>query len=161
VLTTVGSPEKADIVRNLGAEPILYKDVDFREAVMSLTDGNGVDVVYDSVGKDTIDRSIRSLKRRGVCANFGGSSGMVSAIKPLDLAEAGSVFFTRPHLAHYTANAKEIASRVADLFGAVERGELRVMIDRTFPLGQAGEAHAVIEARQTKGKLLLAIPPSA
>ena len=161
VLTTVGSAEKVDIVRNLGAEPILYKEVDFHEAVMDLTGGRGVDVVYDSVGKDTIDRSIRSLRRRGVCANFGGSSGMVTDIKPLDLAEAGSVFFTRPHLAHYLADAEEIADRVTDLFGAVERGELHVTIDRIFPLAQVGDAHATIEARQAKGKLLLAIPSPA
>ncbi|MFQ5936605.1 MAG: quinone oxidoreductase [Acidiferrobacterales bacterium] len=157
VLTTVGSPEKAEIVRNLGAEPILYREVDFREVIMDATDGHGVDVVYDSVGKETIARSIRCLKPRGVCANFGGSSGMVESIKPLDLAEAGSAFFTRPHLAHYMANAAEINGRAADLFAAFTSRRLKVTIDHIFPLNRAAEAHAAIEDRQTKGKLLLEV----
>lgn len=155
VLTTVGNADKADVVRNLGAEPIMYRRIDFREAVMEATGGRGVDVVYDSVGKETINGSIRCLKPRGVCANFGGSSGMVSAMSPLELAEAGSVFFTRPHLAHYMADAGEINGRAADLVNAVTNGRLRVTIDRKFPLSQAAEAHATIENRQTKGKLLL------
>lgn len=158
VLATVGSLEKADIVRNLGAEPILYKEVDFRAVVSAATDGHGVDVVYDSVGKETIDRSIHSLKPRGVCVNFGGSSGMVSTIKPLDLAEAGSVFFTRPHLAHYMADAGEIGVRTAALFAAFTSNRLKVTIDRKFPLSEVAAAHATIEGRQTKGKLLLDIP---
>ncbi|MFQ5938278.1 MAG: quinone oxidoreductase [Acidiferrobacterales bacterium] len=157
VLTTVGGPQKAEIVRSLGAEPILYREVDFREAVMDATDDRGVDVVYDSVGKETIGRSIRCLRRRGVCANFGGSSGMVESIKPLDLAEAGSVFFTRPHLAHYMADAGEIDGRTADLFAAVIDNRINVTIDRIFPLDEAAKAHATIEGRQTKGKLLLLI----
>lgn len=156
VLATVGSREKAEIVRALGAEPILYRETDFREAVMQLTDGRGVDVVYDSVGKDTIERSLRCLKRRGLCVNFGGSSGMVESVKPLDLAEAGSVFFTRPHLAHYLADAAEINARAADLFEAYARKRLRVTVDRVFALPEAAAAHEVLEERRTKGKLLLA-----
>lgn len=155
VLATVGSAEKAEIVRKLGGEPILYREVDFREAVMDATGGAGVDVVYDSVGLETIDRSLRSLKRRGVCVNYGGSSGLVESIKPLDLAEAGSVFFTRPHLAHYMGDSGEINGRAADLFAAYLSKELKVTIDRIFPLGAVAEAHTRIEGRQTLGKLLL------
>ncbi len=161
VLATVGSPEKAQIVRDLGAEPILYRDVDFRQAVMQASDGRGVDVVYDSVGQETIERSIRCLKRRGVCVNFGGSSGMVESIRPLDLAEAGSVFFTRPHLAHYMSDAAEINGRAADLFAAFIDNRIRVRIDRTFSLSEAGKAHATIEGRKTRGKLLLVINTTA
>jgi NADPH2:quinone reductase len=157
VLATVGSAEKSAIVRALGGEPILYKEVDFHEAVMQATGGHGVDVVYDSVGKETIDRSLRCLKRRGVCANFGGSSGLVETVSPLALAEAGSVFFTRPHLAHYMADADEINARAADLFAAYLDKRLKVGIDRVFPLAEAGAAHATLEGRQSKGKLLLAL----
>jgi NADPH2:quinone reductase len=155
VLATVGNAGKAEIARNLGAEPILYREVDFREAVMVATDGVGVDVVYDSVGKETIDRSLRSLKRRGVCVNYGGSSGLVESIRPLDLAEAGSVFFTRPHLAHYMGDSGEINGRAADLFAAYLNKKLKVAIDQIFSLGRAADAHARIEGRQTLGKLLL------
>lgn len=158
VLATVGNAEKADIVRKLGAEPIMYREIDFREAVMEATGGRGVAVVYDSVGKDTIARSIRSLKPRGVCVNFGGSSGMVSTIKPLDLAEAGSAFFTRPHLAHYMADAGEINGRTEALFAAFISNDLKVTIDHKFPLSEVASAHATIEERRTKGKLLLDIP---
>jgi NADPH2:quinone reductase len=157
VFATVGSEEKAAIVKRLGAEPILYRKVDFREAVMAATAGEGVNVVYDAVGKETIDRSLRSLKRRGTCVNYGGSSGLVESIRPLDLAEAGSVFFTRPHLAHYMGDSDEIATRATDLFEVFLARQIKVAIDRTLPLARAAEAHAIIEGRQTKGKLLLEV----
>jgi NADPH:quinone reductase len=158
VLATVGSPDKAEIATARGADAcILYRQEDFREKVMQLTDGRGVDVIYDSVGKDTIHRSIRSLRRRGVCILFGGSSGQVASVEPLELAEAGSVFFTRPHLADYTASAEEIRGRTADLFKAWKDGKLHVTIDREIPLGQAAEAHRILEGRGTRGKLLLQV----
>jgi NADPH2:quinone reductase len=158
VLTTVGSAEKADIAKARGADAcILYRETDFRAEVMRLTDGSGVDVVYDSVGKETIHRSIRSLRRRGLCVLFGGSSGQVAAVEPLELAEAGSVFFTRPHLADYTASADEIRNRTGDLFGAYKSGELQVTIDREIPLADAAEAHRILEGRGTRGKLLLQV----
>lgn len=158
VFATVGSADKAEIAKARGADAcILYREEDFREKVMQLTDGRGVDVVYDSVGKDTIHRSIRSLRRRGVCILFGGSSGQVAAIEPLELAEAGSVFFTRPHLADYTASAEEIRSRTADLFQAWKDGKLKVTIDREIPLADAAEAHRILEGRGTRGKLLLQV----
>jgi NADPH2:quinone reductase len=158
VLTTIGSPAKAEIAKERGADHcILYRDTDFREEVMRLTDGKGVDVVYDSVGRDTLARSLRSLARRGTCVNFGASSGQPDPIAVLDLAEAGSVFLTRPHLADYMASADEVRGRAADLFAAWKAGALAVTIDREFPLGQAAEAHRVIESRGTTGKLLLRV----
>ncbi|MBU55005.1 MAG: hypothetical protein CL392_00495 [Acidiferrobacteraceae bacterium] len=158
VITTVGTPEKSEIVKRLGADhAVLYRETDFFEAVQSVTDGQGVDVVYDAVGKQTIASSIRCLKRRGTCVNYGGSSGLVETVSPLALAEAGSVFFTRPHLAHYMADQFEIQGRCADLFEAVGSGALSVAIDQEFELFAFAEAHARLESRGTLGKLLLRI----
>ena len=157
VLATVGNAQKAAIVKSLGAdEAILYREVDFREAVRALTRGEGVDVVYDSVGRDTIHHSIRSLKRRGTCVMFGASSGQVEGIAPLELAEAGSVFFTRPHLADYL-QADEVRGRARELFSLVRDGKLRVAIDRIFGLGELAEAHRMLQGRGTTGKLLVRV----
>ena len=158
VLTTVGTAEKALIAKAAGADHvILYRDTDFREEVMRLTGKRGVDVVYDAVGKDTIAKSLRSLRRRGLCVNYGGASGLVESVEPLELAEAGSVFFTRPHLADYIADREELMMRANDLFSLWRNGRLKVAIDREFPLQQAAEAHRYLEGRQTRGKLLLKI----
>lgn len=158
VLATVGSEEKAELAKQRGADHvILYRQVDFREEVMKITGGKGVDVVYDAVGKDTIDKSIRSLRKRGLCVNYGGASGLVESINPLELGEAGSVFFTRPHLADYIATAAEIGSRANDLFAWFAAGRLDVTIDRVFPLADAAEAHRYLEAGKTRGKLLLQV----
>lgn len=155
VIATVGSQEKATIARARGADAtILYRDTDFREAVGTLTGGAGVDVVYDSVGKDTVHRSIRCLKRRGTCVMFGASSGQVEGIAPLELAEAGSVFFTRPHLADYL-QPHEVRQRAAELFALVAQGRLDVAIERTYELAEVGDAHRHIEGRNTRGKLLV------
>jgi NADPH2:quinone reductase len=157
VLATVGTADKAATVKSLGAaEAILYREVDFREAVMAHTGGKGVDVVYDSVGRDTIHKSIRSLKRRGTCVMFGASSGQVEGIAPLELAEAGSVFFTRPHLADYM-QPHELRGRAQDLFDHLQAGRLKVSIERTFALGELSQAHRLLEGRQTRGKLLIAM----
>jgi len=156
VLATVGSAEKAGIVERLGAEPILYRETDFRDAVMALTEGAGVDVVYDSVGRDTIHKSIRSLRRRGTCVMFGAASGQVEGIAPLELAEAGSIFFTRPHLADYM-QPHEVRGRAAELFELAASGRLEVTIDRTFPLARLADAHRALEGRETRGKLLIRI----
>ena len=156
VIATVGSAEKAAIARSLGADPaILYDEVDFAQAVHEATEGRGVDVAYDSVGEATFLKSLECLKRRGVCALFGGASGAVKSVNPLDLAEAGSVFLTRPHLADYLANAEEIRGRAGELFALAGDGRLEVTIDREFPLAEAARAHETIEGRKTKGKLLL------
>ena len=158
VIATVGSADKARIAQARGADhAILYRDVDFGDEVRRLTDGRGVDVAYDSVGRDTLPRSLRALRRRGVCISFGASSGQPDPVSVLDLAEAGSVFLTRPHLADYMADSSEIRARAADLFAAVRDGALQVTIDRRFPLAQAAAAHAAIEGRATRGKLLLDI----
>jgi NADPH2:quinone reductase len=158
VLATAGSAEKAAIAKACGAdEVILYREIDFREAVMAITGGQGVDVVYDAVGKDTIHKSIRSLKKRGLCINYGGASGLVASVEPLELAEAGSVFFTRPHLADYIATAEELRARAADLFACCSEGKLKPAIDRVFPLAQADDAHRYLEGRHSRGKILLKI----
>ena len=158
VIATVGTPEKAALARARGADhAILYRDVAFREEVHRITQGAGVDVVYDSVGRDTVHDSIRSLRKRGLCVMFGASSGQVDCIAPLELAEAGSVFFTRPHLADYMRDASEIRMRAADLFAAYAGGELAVTIQRVLPLRDAPLAHRLLETRQSLGKLLLAL----
>ena len=150
VIATVGSEEKAVIAGERGADHvILYRDVDFRDEVRRLTGGRGVDVVYDAVGRDTIARSIRSLARRGLCVNYGGASGLVASIEPLELAEAGSVYFTRPHLADYISSAAELRERAADLFAAYAAGILAVTIERELPLADVAEAHRWLEARHT------------
>jgi NADPH2:quinone reductase len=159
VIATVGSHDKAAIARERGADHvILYREVDFRDEVRRITDGGGVDVVYDAVGKETIALSIRSLARRGFCVNYGGASGLVTSIEPLELAEAGSVYFTRPHLADYISSASELRERADALFRAYSERQLAVAIDRELPLEQATDAHRWLEARRTKGKLLLGIP---
>lgn len=156
VFATVGSPAKAEIATARGADHvILYRETDFREAILAETDGEGVDVVYDSVGQTTFAGSIRTLKRRGTCVLFGGSSGAVTSVDPLDLAEAGSVFLTRPHLADYMASAGEIGARADSLFAAWRDGGLTVTIDRHYPLAQAAKAHGALESRQSAGKILL------
>jgi len=158
VIATAGSREKAELAARRGADfCILYREEDFLPIVRELTDGKGVDVAYDSVGRETVARSIRSLRRRGTCIMYGTSSGVVDCIAPLELAEAGSVFFTRPHLADYTASAEEIAWRGEALFQAAASGRLVVSIDREFPLEDARLAHETIEGRHTRGKLLLRV----
>ena len=158
VITTVGSEEKAEIARSLGATHcILYRQDDFLEAVREITHGEGVAVAYDSVGKDTIERSIQCLKRRGTIVNYGGASGLVDSVSPLALAEAGSVFFTRPHLAHYLSDHEEISMRTNDLFRAVTHGDLKVRIDQRFPLENAADAMRYLEERRSRGKILLDI----
>jgi NADPH2:quinone reductase len=158
VFATVGNAEKGEIARQRGADHcILYREVDFSEVVRELTGGRGVEVVYDSVGRDTIARSLRCLHRRGLCVLFGVSSGSVSSVDPFELAEAGSIFFTRAYLADYLSSAEEVRWRTQDLFELVRAGKLQVAIDREFPLNQAAAAHRWLEAHRARGKLLLRI----
>jgi NADPH:quinone reductase len=162
VLTTVGSPDKERIVKRLGADvTILYREVDFREAVFNATKGKGVDVVYDSVGASTIKKSLKSLRPRGMCVLYGAASGAVegsSAIEPMaDLGENGSVFLTRPILAHYMTTAFDIERCASALFGAYAIGKLEISIDRTFELADAAKAHEALESRSSTGKLLLRV----
>jgi len=158
VLATVGSDAKADIASQCGAdEVILYRDTDFRQAVMAVTGGEGVDVVYESVGRVTFDDSIRCLKHRGTCVLFGASSGAVTSMNPQILADAGSVFLARPNLADYMASGEEIGDRAGTLFDALTRDNLEVTIDVTFPLANAADAQRTLEGRKTAGKLVLEV----
>ncbi len=155
-IATVGNEEKAAIATELGADPVIrYHEVKFDDAVLEATDGRGVDVVYDGVGRSTFSGSLRSLRARGTLALFGGASGAVESVTPLDLAEAGSVFFTRPHMADYMASSEEIAWRAGDMFRFAIHGDIKVRIDRRFALAEASEAHRVMEQGGTRGKLLL------
>lgn len=158
VFATVGSKEKAKLAKKRGADHvILYKEKDFAQVVNELTAGEGVDVVYDAVGRATIEGSMRCVKRRGTLVNFGGASGLVTSIEPLALAEAGSIFFTRPHMADYMRNAKEIRWRGSEMFDHVLNGRLKITIDKKYPLAGAAESHRYIEAGKTTGKLLLEV----
>ena len=158
VFATVSTPEKAALARGAGAHhTILYTQQDFEQEVHRLTDGQGVQVVYDSVGKDTFDKSLKCLAPRGYLVLYGQSSGVVPPISPLVLSN-GSKFLTRPILADYTATRQELLQRAADVFRWVQSGELKVRVFNTFPLSQAAEAHRLLEGRHTTGKLLL-LPP--
>jgi NADPH2:quinone reductase len=156
VIGTVSTEEKAALAREAGAdEVILYTQTDFESEVKRITNGAGVDVVYDSVGKDTFDKSLNCLRRRGMMVLYGASSGAVPPLDPQVLNAKGSIYLTRPFLAHYTADRAELLGRVNDLFNWIAAGELKVRIDKTFPLAEAAEAHRYLEGRQSKGKILL------
>ncbi len=158
VLTTVGSAEKAAFAKEIGAdEVILYRDVNFAEAVHGLTGGQGVDVVYDAVGAATWEGSIASLKRRGMVVFFGGASGPVPMFDTSILATKGSLVLSRVTLRDFVADADEIAGRAGELFESWEAGRLKIRIGRTYPLAEAGAAHADLEGRQSTGKLLLQV----
>jgi len=156
VYGTVSTEEKALLAKEAGAdEVILYTRTDFEAEVRRLTGGQGVDVVYDSVGRTTFDASLRCLKPRGYLVLFGQSSGPVDPVDPQVLNQRGSVFLTRPSLAHYTLTPQELAWRSGELFDWLRTGKLRLRIDRTLPLKDAAEAHRLLESRATAGKLLL------
>lgn len=156
VIGTVSSEEKAQRAREAGAdEVLLYTRVDVTAEARRLTAGEGVDVVYDSVGLATYEKSLASLRPRGYLVLFGQSSGAVPPIDPLSLSRHGSLFLTRPTLAHYTRTRAELLARAEALFALVRTGELSVRIDRTFPLAQARAAHEALEGRRTMGKVLL------
>jgi NADPH2:quinone reductase len=155
VFGTVSTEEKAKLAREAGAETILYTKQDFAAEVRRRTDGAGVQVVYDGVGRDTFDRSLGSLAMRGTMVLFGQSSGPVPPIDPQILNKRGSLFLTRPTMAHYTSTPEELRARAADVFGWIASAKLKVRIFRELPLGEAAEAHRLLESRQTTGKLLL------
>lgn len=157
VLGTVSTPEKAELARAAGAdEVIFYTREDLRTRVRELTGGEGVHVVYDSVGKDTWEASLESLRPRGMLVLFGQSSGVVPPIDPARLARGGSLFLTRAGLPHYIATREELVARAADLMAWITRNELSVRIDRVLPLRDAALAHDLLTSRATAGKLLLA-----
>lgn len=156
VIGTTSTEEKAALARAAGAEEvILYTTHDFEAETRRITDGAGVPVVYDSVGRTTYEGSLRCLGRRGMLVLFGQSSGAVPAIDPLALMRGGSLFLTRPTLGDYVATREELLHRAGVLFGWIRDGRLSLRIDREFPLADAGAAHRALESRQTAGKLLL------
>ena len=156
VLGTASNEEKADLARQAGAdEVIMYREHDLAQEARRLTDARGVDVVYDSVGKDTFARSLEALRPRGMLVLYGGSSGAVPPVDPMLLNKNGSLFLTRPGLHHYVADGNELTRRAEDLFGWVAAGELEVRVDRSFPIVDVGEAHGYMAAGRTKGKILL------
>jgi NADPH2:quinone reductase len=156
VLATVGTDEKAALAREAGADAVcIYTRENFPEAVKAFTGGRGVDVAYDAIGKDTFDGTLASLRPRGMFVSYGNASGPVAPFAPLVLAQKGSLFFTRPTLAHYTLTTAELQARAGELLGWVTAGKLKVRIGATFPLAQAAEAHRALEGRRTTGKVLL------
>jgi len=156
VIGTCSTEAKAAVAREAGADQVvLYTQEDFAAAVRRLTDGRGVDVVYDSVGRSTFEGSLRSLRPRGLLVLFGQSSGVVPPFDLNRLNNLGSLFVTRPSLAHYTADREELALRAGDVLGAIAAGALRIRIGGEYPLGAAAEAHRALESRATTGKLLL------
>jgi len=156
VIATAGTEAKAELARQAGAdEVIVYTKQDFAAEVKRLTGGRGVDVVYDSVGKDTFEGSLNSLRPRGMLALFGFSSGLVPPFDPAILGTRGSLFLTRPGLNQYMATRDELMSRARDLFEWLASGRLKIRIGHVFPLAEARTAHEELEARRTTGKVLL------
>lgn len=156
VIGTCSTKEKALLVREAGAKDvILYGDGNFSDEVRSLTNGVGVDVVYDSVGQDTFENSLRSLRRRGLAVAFGQSSGPIAPLDLLRLSEMGSLFVTRPTLGDYTQNRAELEYRAGAVFQAISSHKLKVRIGARFPLQEAASAHRALAGRGTTGKVLL------
>jgi NADPH2:quinone reductase len=155
VIGTAGSDAKIRAARDLGADEMIdYTKQDFEKEVMRITNGAGVNVVYDSVGKTTFDQSLNCVGLRGCLALFGQSSGTVPPVDPSRLAKNG-IYLTRPSLAHYMTTREELLWRARDIFEWIGSRKLRVRIDREIPLKDAGEAHRLLEGRKTTGKLLL------
>lgn len=156
VLATAGTDEKAALARGAGADATcVYTRENFADAARAFTGGRGVDVAYDSVGRETFEGTLASLRPRGMFVSYGNSSGPVPPFAPLVLAQKGSLFFTRPTLAHYTQTPAELQARADELFRWIAAGELTVRVGATFPLAQAAAAHRALEGRQTTGKVLL------
>jgi len=156
VIGTAGSKEKADLAREAGAdEVIIYTEQDFEGETRRLTDGKGVHVVYDGVGKTTFEKDLNVLRPRGYLVLFGGASGPVPPFDLMKLTQKGSLFVTRPSLAHYIATREELEQRSGDVMQMITRGDLKLRIHKTYPLAEAQQAHRDLESRKTTGKLLL------
>jgi NADPH2:quinone reductase len=152
VLGTVGSPAKAELAKAHGCDhPILYREEDFVAQVRKLTDGRGVDVVYDAIGQSTFMQSLDCLRPMGMLVSFGQASGPVAPLELGVLAAKGSLFLTRPSLMTYTAERRDLLAHAADLFEVVTRGAVRVAINQEYPLSRAAEAHRDLESRRTTG----------
>jgi len=156
VIGTVSTEEKARLAREAGAdEVIVYTRQDFEAEVKRLTGGAGLQVVYDSVAKDTFEKSLGCLAMRGYLVLYGQSSGPVPPFDLAVLAAKGSLFVTRPSLNHHIVTREELLKRAGDVLGWVQKGELKLRIGGTFPLAEAAEAHRQLEGRKTTGKVLL------
>jgi NADPH2:quinone reductase len=156
VIGTVGTEEKAAVARANGcAQVINYRREDFVARARDLTGGEGVDVVYDSVGRDTFPGSLDALKRLGMWVSFGQSSGLPPPFTAADLQRRGSLFATRPTTAHYFARRSDLVAGAAAMFAAIADGTIRPTVSRTFPLRDAAEAHRALESRQSTGSLVL------
>ena len=156
VIATVSTAGKEELSRAAGADEVIrYTEQDFVAEVKRITDGRGVDVVYDSVGKDTFDGSLDCLRERGLLALFGQSSGRVPPVDPQTLNAKGSLFLTRPTLGSYVRSREELDWRAGDLFAWMAGGNLDVRVGATFPLADAADAHRALEGRRTTGKVLL------
>jgi NADPH2:quinone reductase len=156
IIATAGNDEKAKLALGAGAEAVcVYTRDNFADAVRAFTDGRGVDVAYDAVGKDTFEGTLNSLRPRGMFVSYGNASGPVPPFAPLVLSQKGSLYLTRPTLTHYTLTPAELQARASDLFTWVTAGELNVRIGATYPLSSAADAHTALERRATTGKVLL------
>ena len=156
VIGTAGTQEKAQLARDAGAdECIVYTEADFETETRRLTGGKGVEVVYDGVGNATFDKDLNVLRPRGYLVLFGGASGAVPPFDLIKLSQKGSLFITRPTLAHYTATREELEWRANDVLQMIARGDLKLRIHKTYPLACAADAHRDLEGRKTTGKLLL------
>jgi NADPH2:quinone reductase len=156
VIGTAGSPEKADMAREHGCEhPILYNQENFAERVKEITQGRGVDVVYDSVGRATFMKSLDCIRPMGTLVSFGQSSGPVPPVDIGILSARGSLFLTRPSLMTYTARREDLLAHAADLFEVVQKGYVKISVGRTYALSEAAQAHRDLEARKTTGSSVL------
>jgi NADPH2:quinone reductase len=152
VIGTVSTVEKERLARDAGADDVVrYTEQDFETEVKRITSGRGVDVVYDSVGKDTFHKGLKCLRPRGMMVSFGQSSGAIGQIDPLALSSNGSLFLTRPSLAHYTQTREELLMRANDILN----GTIEYRIDRRYPLAEAAKAHEDLASRKTSGKVIL------
>ncbi len=155
VIGTVGSAAKADLARDHGCHHVInYNQEDFTARVLEITGGKGVPVVYDGVGKDTFEGSLKALARRGMLVTFGNASGKVPPFEPLRLT-AGSLYITRPTLFDYIATREELDATAADLFAVIGRGDVKPVIGQRYPLRDAAQAHRDLQARQTTGSTIL------
>ena len=160
VIALVGNEEKARVVRSLGVDDVvLYREVDFVEKVRGLTGGCGVDIVYDSVGKETYHRSMQCLRRRGICVLYGAASGVPETVRPMqDLAENGSIFVTRPHCLHHYPDRESISSAMDELYSLYRSGELRVrFVEEEFSLKKAGAALRRVASGELTGRLFIKV----
>lgn len=156
VIGTTSTADKARIAREAGCdEVILYTEQDFEAEARRLTGSRGVDVVYDSVGAATWEKSLASLRPRGMMVSFGNASGPVPAFPPLVLSQKGSLFLTRPTLMHYCSTRDELLWRAGDVFRWLIEGKFRLLVDKVYRLGEAAQAQTDLASRKTAGKLLL------